>query len=178
MPVADDDNRSFTQRALHYGIDVLTRPLAARLRAEAGRDVVANGHGGKWCRALEDHAHMPPQCDGIDAIVVDVLSKEAHLALDARERHGLVHAVEAAEQRGLAAARRPDDRRHLVRGKIERDIADGVRFAEPGIERDTPHGDVRLERCQVGRATQGSRDRRLIHWRGSLSHRRHHGARA
>ena len=46
-----------------------------------------------------------------------------------------MHAVEAAQQRRLAAARRPDDRRHLSGVDAERDVAHDARRAEVRVER-------------------------------------------
>ena len=45
----------------------------------------------------------------------DVLAVEEHLALGALVRIEVVHAVEHAQQRGLAAAGRADEGGHLVR---------------------------------------------------------------
>ena len=55
-------------------------------------------------------------CDRVDAGGVDVLAVEQDLALDAcAPAIELVHAVERAQERRLAAARGADQRRDLVR---------------------------------------------------------------
>ena len=55
---------------------------------------------------------------------VDVHAVEGHRALDPRARHEIVHAVERAQERRLAAARRPDERRHLALAHVEGHVAD------------------------------------------------------
>ena len=44
---------------------------------------------------------------------------QQHLALDARAGDGVVHPVEAAQEGGLAAARRPDQRGDLLLGDLD-----------------------------------------------------------
>jgi hypothetical protein len=64
----------------------------------------------------------------------NVLTVERNRTLQARVRHRLVHAVERPEQRGFAAAGWADQRRDLVRGHVQVDAVQGVRFAIVKIE--------------------------------------------
>jgi hypothetical protein len=75
------------------------------------------------------------------------------LAFYDRARDHVVHAVEAADERALAAAGRPDERRHRVPADVERDPAERERPAVPdGQLLDLKDG---LSRLDVGRAGRG-----------------------
>src|SRR5439155_27352045 len=65
-----------------------------------------------------------PHRDGIDARPVQILAVVKHLALDTRAGDQVVHPVEAADERALAAARRPDERRHEVAVDLDADVLD------------------------------------------------------
>ena len=99
--------RGLPQRALDALVEVALE--ADRARAEG--DVVAD-RARERIGLLEDHADAPPHLDRIDAGRVEVGAEEANRALDARPGHEVVHAVERAQDRRLAAARRPDEGRH------------------------------------------------------------------
>ena len=62
--------------------------------------------------------------DRVDVGRVDVVAVEQDLALDARARDQLVHAVERAQERRLAAAGGADQRRDLVRLDRHVDVLD------------------------------------------------------
>ena len=62
--------------------------------------------------------------DDVDGGVVDVDVLEQHAALGASAGDLLVHAVDAADHRRLAAARGPDDRGHLVGAELQVDALD------------------------------------------------------
>ena len=100
-PQAVLDERVKVRAALH--------PTQAR----AIGDVVVDGKR-EHARLLEDHPHVHAQLDRVDRAMVDVLAVErdgtAHL--DVSEH--VVHAVQTAQQRGLATAGRPDERGDLV----------------------------------------------------------------
>jgi hypothetical protein len=63
---------------------------------------------------LEDHADPAPHLDRIHAAAVDVLTVVGHLAGDSGPEDEIVHPVQRSQQRGLAAARRPDQRGDLI----------------------------------------------------------------
>src|SRR5262249_2915427 len=62
---------------------------------------------------------------------VEVLAVEQHLPGDAGARHGLVHAIDAADERRLATPRGPDDRRYRVGRHGEIDAPQHEGLAEP-----------------------------------------------
>jgi hypothetical protein len=66
------------------------------------------------------------------ALVVDVLAVEL-IARDAA-LDGVVHAVQAAQERRLAAARRADHRDHLVAADVEADVPDRVLVAVVDVD--------------------------------------------
>src|SRR5271165_3660591 len=95
--------------------------VAARAQAQARRDVLVDRHRREGVRFLEDHPDRAADRDDVDRGVVDVDVLEHHLALGAGAGDLLVHAVDAAYERRLAGARRPDDRGDLVGGEVEVD---------------------------------------------------------
>ena len=76
-------------------------------------------------RLLEHHPDQLADLDRVDAGAVEVLAVVEDRAVDRRARDQVVHAVEAADQRALAAARRPDQGGDAVAADVERDVAHG-----------------------------------------------------
>ena len=60
----------------------------------------------------------------VTSVRVDVLAVQFDSARGTSATHDLVHAVQAANERALAAAGRPDDGRDLVGGNGQRDVLD------------------------------------------------------
>jgi hypothetical protein len=75
-------------------------------------------------RLLEDHPDPSPHLDRVDVVRVEVLPVVEHPALDPGARDEVVHPVEAADQRALAAAGRADEGGHGVPVDVERDLPD------------------------------------------------------
>src|SRR5690606_29557167 len=97
--------RRLAQRALHEIIHVPAESVDPR----TVRDVVVDRLRER-VRLLEHHADAAPYVDGIHTRSVQVLAVKERLALDARTRDQVVHPVEAAKQRALAAAGGSDER--------------------------------------------------------------------
>ncbi len=114
-------------------------------------DVVVDGFG-KGVGFLKDHAHLGPQRHHIDIFIVDVLLVDGDLAGHAAAVDGVVHAVQAADEGGLAAAGRPDHGDHFVAADIEGDILDGVLVAIVDIDIAAGHPWVFDERLPHGLA--------------------------
>ena len=127
--------------------------LAGAVEPQPGGDVVTDRHGGERVGTLEDHADGPADICGGEPGCVDVLAVEEDLALHPRAGHDLVHAVQRADERRLAAARRPDERRHLL-GLDDHgaDVLDGLVGAEPGADVG------RLDALDIGAAPAGWSD--------------------
>jgi hypothetical protein len=87
--------------------------------AQAVRHVLENRFR-KRVRLLKHHADAPPQIHHVDRRVVDVTAVDAHRSLDPRARDDVVHPVERAQERRLAAAGRPDERGHVIRQHLDR----------------------------------------------------------
>ena len=87
--------------------------------AKAVGDVVEDGFG-EWIRALEDHADAAAKLGNV--LREDVLTVEKNFAFEAGMTHGFVHAVESAQERGLAASRWADKGGDFVGGDIEIDV--------------------------------------------------------
>ena len=71
------------KRFFHDRIHIPTQLTAARVDAEAGDDVVADGHGGERRRTLEHHADVAPHRDRTGAFAVDRCAEDRHETVDA-----------------------------------------------------------------------------------------------
>ena len=83
------------------------------VETHAEGDVLVDGHGERR-RLLEHHADVGAQQIEVLLRAQHVLAVEQHLAVGALMRIEVVDAVQDAQQRGLAAARRTDEGGHLV----------------------------------------------------------------
>ena len=108
-------------QALLDALDQLALRLDQAVDAQAVRDVLEDRLRER-VRLLEHHPDAPPQPDDVEARVVDVDAVDEHGALDARARDDVVHPVQRAEERALAAARRADERRDEIRAELDRDV--------------------------------------------------------
>src|SRR3954452_846879 len=97
--------------------------LAARSATEpkAGGDVVEDRHRRKRIRALEDHPDRAADRHNIDVVAIKRGVIEQDLSLDTTARNLLVHPVDRAHKRRLAAAGRSDDGGDLVGREVEVD---------------------------------------------------------
>ena len=84
---------------------------------------------GKGRRPLEDHAHLLPQFDHVGRAVEDLLAVHEDAAGGADVVDQVVHAVQAAQQGRLAAARGTDQGRDLVAGEVDGNILQGLAAA-------------------------------------------------
>src|SRR5437773_1001358 len=123
---------SLAQRPLDDVVQLALLPHAVQL--EPGGGVVPHRHGGERVRALEHHPDRTAHGDGIDALGVDVLVVAEDLAGDVRSGDDLVHAIQGAQERRLAAARGPDERRHLLGLHGDADVRQRLERSEPGVE--------------------------------------------
>ena len=92
--------------------------------ARAVGDVVIDRHRER-VGLLEHHAHALAQQVYV-AVVVDVLAVQTDVARDLAALNQIVHAVERAQQGGLAAAGRADKGRDLVGLDIQINIVQGM----------------------------------------------------
>ena len=111
------------RRAAQGGLDDLVGVALHAHHARPEGDVVVDRLRER-VRLLEDHPDPLAHLHGVDRAVVEVLAVVDDLAVDARARDQVVHPVQAADERRLAAARRPDQRGDLVLGDLHRDVAD------------------------------------------------------
>ena len=128
--------RRLTERALDALVEIVLHAehLAGRRRCFVDRLR-------KRVRLLEHHPDAPAHLDRIDGGGVEVTAVVEDVAVDGGARHEVVHAVEAADERALAAPRRPDERRHVVLADVEIDVLErdvaAVGDRQPG---DLEHG--------------------------------------
>ena len=127
-------------------------------------------------RALEDHADPAAHLDRVDAGAVEVGAVVEELAVDPRARDEVVHPVQAAQERRLAAARGADQRRDRVPVDLERDAADRERRAvgdrevvdvEDRVLRAARPAAARRPRRLAASAPVGSRSGWASDWGGS-----------
>src|SRR6266571_2223940 len=85
-------------------------------------------------RALEDHADVAPHGDRVDVLPRDVLAVVADRPGQSEARDEIVHAVEAADERALAASGRADDGGDEVLVDVHRHLFDRRLPAVQSIE--------------------------------------------
>src|SRR5204862_471040 len=76
----------------------------------------------KRVRFLEHHADAGAQLRGVLTLIVDVAAVQPDRAGDARARDRIVHAIQAAQERRLAAPGRADHRQHLAARDVQGDV--------------------------------------------------------
>ncbi len=121
-------------------------------------------------RTLEDHADPPPDLDRVDVGPVEVDAVVEQPAVDARARDEVVHPVQAAQERRLAAARRPDQRRDRVLVDLERGVLDRRRGAV--VDREVLHVEDRLALLSRGRRFRHAHRGDRAHWLHDAHRRR------
>jgi len=109
--------------------------VADPAQAQAVGDVLEHGLRER-VRLLEHHADAHPDLDRIDVgpDQVDVVRPQRDRPFVARVGLQVVHPVEAAQKRALAAARWPDQRGHLVLRDHQVDVLERLVRAVPEIE--------------------------------------------
>ncbi|MDQ1174686.1 hypothetical protein QE430_002993 [Microbacterium testaceum] len=121
------------QRLLDEGVGVAARhALVVELRA--GQHVLADRHGRERVGALEDHADVTTHEHGVDTGTVEVVAVDEHAALHVTAGDDLVHAVEGAQERGLAAAGGSDERGDRAGLDVDRDALDREEVAVVDVE--------------------------------------------
>ena len=103
------------------------------VEADPESDVLVDRHRERG-RLLEHHADAGPQQVEVLVGFQDILAVEQHFALGPLARIKIVHAVEHAQQGGLAAARGADEGRHVVGAQRQRDTLEGQRVAVEELE--------------------------------------------
>src|SRR4029077_2713023 len=88
---------------------------------------------GKWVRLLKNHADAAAKL-GWRGAVVSVEFANSDLALHASVGTGLVHTIQATDERRLATAGRADQRRGVVGLDFEVDVVECLAFSVPGIQ--------------------------------------------
>ena len=101
--------------------------------ARAVGDVVVDRHRER-VGPLEDEADPLADLDRLGVGRRNVLVVEEDRSLDPGSRDEVVHPVEAAQDRALAAAGRPDERGDGVRRDVEVDVADGPLVAVVDVD--------------------------------------------
>ena len=107
--------------------------VAKTVQLQAGSDVVIDRHRGKWIRLLKHHTYMTSNVDSRRTVINFELTN-SDTACNASVAHGFMHAVQAANESGLATARRSDDRRGVLGGHVHTDILEGLSLSEPGVQ--------------------------------------------
>src|SRR5262249_43488944 len=96
--------RGLPQRPL----DPLADVAAEAVEPQAEGDVVEDAHHER-IGLLEDHADVAADGDRIDAAIVDVGALQPDAALEPEAADEIVHSVERAQHRALAATGGPDE---------------------------------------------------------------------
>src|SRR5690606_11795719 len=118
---------------------VLHDVIQIRLAIGQAVDTGAIGHIvvdrlGERIGLRDHHAQAGTQLHHIPLGIVDILIVELQRAVDPTDVDAVVHSVQATQKSGLAAARRPDKRNHLVAGNIQADVLDGPVFTVENLD--------------------------------------------
>src|SRR5215217_4911293 len=89
---------------------------------------------------LEDHPDLGAQDHRVDRLGVHVVAVDLDLPLDAGAGDGVVHAVDAAQEGRLAAARRTDEGGDRLAGDVDRDGVERLLVAVEDV--DVPDHDL------------------------------------
>src|SRR5262249_21999663 len=111
-------------------------------------DVFEDGFG-KRVRLLKDHADAAAQVDQVDRAAVDLFAVKQQVAGVPGTLDQVVHAIETAQERGLAAARRADEGRDRTVRDTEADVVD--RLGVPVPKREVARRELRPDANEVGR---------------------------
>src|SRR5713226_1311240 len=115
-------------------------------------DVLKNGLG-KWIGLLKDHAHAPAQPGHVQR--EDILVIQVDLPVETRFRYGLVQPVQRAQQRGLAAARRANQRSDVAGGDSQVHAKQRLLIAVVKVQVGDLHPHGQFHRNRWGLAAPG-----------------------
>jgi hypothetical protein len=118
------DQACATQAEVH-DLGQVRLALGNAVDARPVGDILEDGLG-KRVGLLEHHAHARPELHWIELGVVDVLVVDRDLAGDAATGDRIVHAVDAAQERRLAATRGANEGHHALFGNVDRDVLERV----------------------------------------------------
>src|SRR4051812_29719355 len=137
-----------------------TNPVAGGAAAErrAGGEVVEDRHRRKGMGAREDHPEGGADRHNINVVAIERGVIEQDLSLDTTARNLLVHPVDRAHERRLAAAGRADDGGDLVGREVEVDAPHRLVVAVKALQA--------AQRDGVALDALGHRWPALLGWRG------------
>ena len=116
----------------------------------------------EWRGLLEYDADTSPQLRHVLLTVVNIVPIESNHPVDPCGRDRVIHAIEAAQKGGFAAARRPDHGEHLITANVETDVFDGVLVAVINIHATRRHQGIAHDIAN-GYDGVGLGDRRFVH---------------
>ncbi len=123
--------RHFRERLLDRLVQHgLRQPAEWTVHPEAEHHILIDGNRQR-VRTLEHHPDRLTEFDERDVRRVDVLAEDPDLALRRDRSVALVDPVEAPQQRGLAAAGRPDQSGHLAVPDVQRHVLQGLKGPVP-----------------------------------------------
>ena len=160
--------RGLAQRLLDARVHVGLRQ--ALVVADAVGDVVVDRHRERH-RLLEHHADLAAQPVERVLRIEHVLAVQQHFARGDLLRVQRVDAVEDAQQRRLAAARRPDQRGDAIFGDVEVDVLHRVELAVVEVQPARGELDRRERRQRVVALRGGDGDACVVHVRVPLEER-------
>ena len=124
--------RGAAQRFFDDHIQLLA--VAKSIQPEPGGNIVVNRHTRKWVGLLKHHANTTPYIHRRNSVAINVHVAHAHSTLSTGVRMRFVHAIQAADECGLAAAGRTNNRRGMVGQNVHSDLVKGLVFSKPGIQ--------------------------------------------
>src|ERR1700722_18806702 len=97
----------------------------------------------KWRGFLKNDADSGAQLRHILPFIVNILPIQGDGASDARTLNRIVHPVETTQKGRLAAARRPNQRQHLIAPDVESDVSNGALVAIGDTDAARRHDRIR-----------------------------------
>src|SRR6267142_1657541 len=140
--ILDDIPKRGVPQGLFHALDKDGVVLHEAVDAHAEGDVVKDGLG-KRIGLLKDHANAATKANDVGLGMVNVVAIEEDLALDAKARDGIIHAVEGAKQGGLSATGRADDGGDQVFAERHGDLIHGEPLAVINVQAVHRHLGVR-----------------------------------
>jgi len=107
--------------------------VAKAVELEAADDIVVDGHRREGVGALEDHAYAAADLDG-RSVTIDVDLAHFDNTGGMGDGVGLVHAIEATNEGGFAAAGGADERGGVVRGDMQVNVLQCVVRTIPCVQ--------------------------------------------
>src|SRR5208337_530230 len=119
-------------------------PTVGAIHPKPVGDIIKNGLG-KGVRPLKNHSHAATQGDRVKGKKIFIVEQD--LSLGSSVRYRLVHAVQSAQESGLATTRRANDGGDAVGEDLKVDVKKGLLGTVVEVQAGNPHFNVVCGHC-------------------------------